>query len=288
MTCLTLPPCSREDGFAALPTPAPFPQSSQIGTGLSRQNSLRRSGESGTNTSGSSPCSERGGTPGSPASPTAGHRWALVSRNFHENADAMVCSSPARFKLNCGPGAGRSGKLTAPPRSVLPILNQIHEESEEGGLSPGADGGHQSGPALPAAPPSTAVLRRLEQRRRLHKVRRPKGRTSTVFSLLPLPSNLPIININFVLHFSFLLVSYGKWEGRVQRCRLQRYAAMLSKVRTDRCHQDCPGVNSLSVRMPPTRHHLCWTWGCHVFTSGLVAVSPCVATGHPAVLSSSW
>ena len=58
---------AEEDGGAVVATPAPFPQSSQIGTGLSRQNSLRRSGES---TSGSSPCSERNETPGSPASPT--------------------------------------------------------------------------------------------------------------------------------------------------------------------------------------------------------------------------
>ena len=56
-------------GEAGLPTPAPFPQSSQIGTGLSRQNSLRRSGES---TGASSPASERKSTPGSPGSPTAG------------------------------------------------------------------------------------------------------------------------------------------------------------------------------------------------------------------------
>ena len=44
---------AEEEGGSVVATPAPFPPSSQIGTGLSRQNSLRRSGES---TSGSSPC----------------------------------------------------------------------------------------------------------------------------------------------------------------------------------------------------------------------------------------
>ena len=226
-----LPPCSREDGFAALPTPAPFPQSSQIGTGLSRQNSLRRSGESGTNTSGSSPCSERGGTPGSPASPTAGHRWPPVSRNSH--TDVMVCSSPARFKLNCGPGAGRSGKLAAPPRSVLPILNQIHEESEEGGLSPGAEGGQQSGPALPAAPPSTAVLRRLEQRRRLHKVRRRRKELPVNLYFLRCLCHQIYQSSTLTLFCTFFSTCF-LWEMGGRGAAVQRYAAMLWKVRTDR------------------------------------------------------
>jgi len=147
-------------GEPSLPTPAPFPQSSQIGTGLSRQNSLRRSGES---TSGSSPCSERKSTPGSPASPTAGH------------------SSPARFKLSHSSSGGRKlvgarsspqlGPLVMATHTTLPILNQIHEESEEGGNSPGEDrsGGAKCG--VVGAPAGAAVLRRLEQRRRLHKSR---------------------------------------------------------------------------------------------------------------------
>jgi len=151
-------------GDASVPTPAPFPQSSQIGTGLSRQNSLRRSGES---TSGSSPCSERKSTPGSPASPTAGN------------------SSPARFKLGHShtSSSGRKlvgarsspqlGPLVMATHTTLPILNQIHEESEEGGNSPGEDRTAKSGQVLPAvgAPAGAAVLRRLEQRRRLHKSR---------------------------------------------------------------------------------------------------------------------
>jgi len=154
-------------GEPSLPTPAPFPQSSQIGTGLSRQNSLRRSGES---TSGSSPCSERKSTPGSPASPTAGH------------------SSPARFKLSHthSSGSGRKlvgarsspqlGPLVMATHTTLPILNQIHEESEEGGNSPGEDRtGAKCGQVQPlpgaGAPAGAAVLRRLEQRRRLHKSR---------------------------------------------------------------------------------------------------------------------
>jgi len=153
-------------GEPSLPTPAPFPQSSQIGTGLSRQNSLRRSGES---TSGSSPCSERKSTPGSPASPTAGH------------------SSPARFKLSHthSSGSGRKlvgarsspqlGPLVMATHTTLPILNQIHEESEEGGNSPGEDRTVRQDRQVQlqsvGAPAGAAVLRRLEQRRRLHKSR---------------------------------------------------------------------------------------------------------------------
>ena len=138
-----------------VPTPAPFPQSSQIGTGLSRQNSLRRSGES---TSGSSPCSERKSTPGSPGSPTQGH------------------TSPARFKLGHTGGQNRKlgGNRTSPQLSVavsnLPVLNQIHEESEEGGASPCEDKERRSHVSHLGAPAGAAVLRRLEQRRRLHKV----------------------------------------------------------------------------------------------------------------------
>ena len=80
----------------SLATPAPFPPSSQIGTGLSRQNSLRRSGES---TSGSSPCSERKSTPGSPGSPTQGH------------------TSPARFKLaHSTSGSRKLGSSRASPQ----------------------------------------------------------------------------------------------------------------------------------------------------------------------------
>ena len=135
-----------------VPTPAPFPQSSQIGTGLSRQNSLRRSGES---TSGSSPCSERKSTPGSPGSPTQGH------------------TSPARFKLgHTGTGSRKHVSSRASPQlaaTTLPVLNQIHEESEEGGASPCEDKERRQQSHL-GAPGGAAVLRRLEQRRRLHKV----------------------------------------------------------------------------------------------------------------------
>lgn len=138
----------------SLATPAPFPPSSQIGTGLSRQNSLRRSGES---TSGSSPCSERKSTPGSPGSPTAGH------------------TSPARFKLaHSTSGSRKLGSSRASPQlastSGLPVLNQIHEESEEGGGSPYEDRDRRQPPSHLGAPAGATVLRRLEQRRRLHKV----------------------------------------------------------------------------------------------------------------------
>ena len=141
---------AEEDGGAVVATPAPFPQSSQIGTGLSRQNSLRRSGES---TSGSSPCSERNETPGSPASPTN--------------------SSPARFKSLHSSTSGRklvSARASPQLGPIVPILNQIHEESEEGGNSPEVDRAKQGSVVGLGAPAGAAVLRRLEQRRRLHKV----------------------------------------------------------------------------------------------------------------------
>ena len=68
----------------------------------------------------------------------------------------------------------------------MPILNQIHEESEEGGNSPEViylgfyfwcykvffqvDRSKQGAVVGLGAPAGAAVLRRLEQRRRLHKV----------------------------------------------------------------------------------------------------------------------
>ena len=67
------------------------------------------------------------------------------------------------------------GPLVMATHTTLPILNQIHEESEEGGNSPGEDRtGAKCGQVQPlpaaGAPAGAAVLRRLEQRRRLHKV----------------------------------------------------------------------------------------------------------------------
>ena len=153
-----------------LPTPAPFPQSSQIGTGLSRQNSLRRSGES---TSASSPASERKSTPGSPGSPTAGKARTQSSiETVLTTCFPAGHSSPARFKLGHTSSGGRKlgGTRTSPQLGPtnLPVLNQIHEEreAEEGGGSPCEDRRQHLG-----APAGAAVLRRLEQRRRLHKVR---------------------------------------------------------------------------------------------------------------------
>ena len=123
------------------PTPAPFPQSSQIGTGLSRQNSLRRSETSGSNSGAASPATT---PPGSTPSSSQG--------------------SPARYKL----GSGR--KLANTRSSPQLILNQIHEEAEEGGAQSHID------PVLDNFPQTSAgavVIRRLEQRRklRLHKSR---------------------------------------------------------------------------------------------------------------------
>ena len=123
------------------PTPAPFPQSSQIGTGLSRQNSLRRSETSGSNSGAASPATT---PPGSTPSSSQG--------------------SPARYKLG-------SGRILANTRSSPQlILNQIHEEAEEGGAQSHID------PVLDNFPQTSAgavVIRRLEQRRklRLHKSR---------------------------------------------------------------------------------------------------------------------
>ena len=123
------------------PTPAPFPLASQIGTGLSRQNSLRRSETSGSNSGAASPATT---PPGSTPSSSQG--------------------SPARYKL----GSGR--KLANTRSSPQLILNQIHEEAEEGGAQSHID------PVLDNFPQTSAgavVIRRLEQRRklRLHKSR---------------------------------------------------------------------------------------------------------------------
>ena len=169
-----------------LPTPAPFPQSSQIGTGLSRQNSLRRSGES---TSGSSPCSERKSTPGSPGSPTTGH------------------TSPARFKLgHSGTGSRKLGSTRASPQlsstghTTLPVLNQIHEESEEGGGSPCEDRRNHLG-----APAGSAVLRRLEQRRRLHKVNYLILEPISGMFVFQKYSSAHIINSSFVIYVGSII-----------------------------------------------------------------------------------
>lgn len=107
-------------------TPAPFPVSSQIGTGLSRQGSLRRSETSGSESPGGSIT-----PPGSTPSSSQG--------------------SPARYK----PGVNR--KLA----NNL-VLNQIHEEAEVDLVD-----------SFPSTSAGAAVMRRIEQRRRmkLHKVR---------------------------------------------------------------------------------------------------------------------
>ena len=78
---------------------------SQIGTGLSRQGSLRRSETSGSNSGGGSPCTTPPGS--TPSSSQQG--------------------SPARYKL-----AG-TRKLAATRSSPQLMLNQIHEEAEDGG-----------------------------------------------------------------------------------------------------------------------------------------------------------
>ena len=81
-----------------------FSVASQIGTGLSRQNSLRRSETSGSNSGGGSPCTT---PPGSTPSSSQG--------------------SPARYKLS------GTRKLANTRSSPQLMLNQIHEESEDGG-----------------------------------------------------------------------------------------------------------------------------------------------------------
>ena len=78
---------------------------SQIGTGLSRQGSLRRSETSGSNSGGGSPCTTPPGS--TPSSSQQG--------------------SPARYKI-----AGKH-KLAATRSSPQLMLNQIHEETEDGG-----------------------------------------------------------------------------------------------------------------------------------------------------------
>ena len=125
-------------------TPAPFPVTSQIGTGLSRQGSLRRSETSGSNSGAGSPSTT---PPGSTPSSSQG--------------------SPARYKLS---GTRKSANTRSSPQL---FLNQIHEEAEEGsGL--GAQGlALDPVDHFPQTSAGAAVIRRLEQRRRFkfHKSR---------------------------------------------------------------------------------------------------------------------
>ena len=127
------------------PTPAPFPVASQIGTGLSRQNSLRRSETSGSNSGAASPATT---PPGSTPSSSQG--------------------SPARYKL----GSGR--KLANTRSSPQLILNQIHEEAEEGAGSSNVDPVDN----FPNTSAGAVVIRRLEQRRKM----RLKSRTTSCSS----------------------------------------------------------------------------------------------------------
>ena len=138
-----LPPDASEPSE---PTPAPFPVASQIGTGLSRQNSLRRSETSGSNSGAASPATT---PPGSTPSSSQG--------------------SPARYKL----GSGR--KLANTRSSPQLILNQIHEEAEEGSGSVHLDPVDN----FPQTSAGAVVIRRLEQRR---KMRFHKSRTTSCSS----------------------------------------------------------------------------------------------------------
>lgn len=144
--------------------PAPFPMSSQIQTGgLSRQGSLRRSGGE---TSGSSPASERKSIPGSPSTPPGSN-----TPSSH--------GSPARYKLAMQPTRKLVTTRSSPQLvQTAPLLNQIHEEAEEGSPSPSSSSSTMQQvidpvDQFPATPAGAAVIRRLEQRRRLrlHKSR---------------------------------------------------------------------------------------------------------------------
>uniref|UniRef100_A0A0K2URB9 SNF-related serine/threonine-protein kinase n=1 Tax=Lepeophtheirus salmonis TaxID=72036 RepID=A0A0K2URB9_LEPSM len=125
-----------ETDKSLIEAPAPFPVTSQIGTGsLSRQGSLRRS-------SGSSPCSERKSAPESP------------------DTDNSLGSSPARYssKLNCQSRKVPIVKSSPQHTQSGPVLNQIHEEEAE------VD-------QFPSKFSSATVMRRFEQRRLAHKSR---------------------------------------------------------------------------------------------------------------------
>lgn len=136
-------------------TPAPFPVSSHIGTGgLSRQGSLRRSESSAV----ASPASERKSIPSSPSTPPGSN----VS---------STQGSPARYKM-------KANKKLVAQRSSPQLLNQIHEEEgeESGNVQKKESNVKESESvdpvdAFPGSAAGAAVLRRLEQRRRLHKSR---------------------------------------------------------------------------------------------------------------------
>lgn len=154
-----------------LETPAPFPLTSRIGTGgLSRQGSLRKSG--GETPSGSSPTSERKSVPGSPTTPTG------------SSATSSTHGSPARFKITM-PNR-KLASTRSSPRLVpsAPVLNQIHEEAEEGGGSPASSLSAKDQlvdlvDQFPSTPAGAVVIKRLEQRRRLRLL---KARTASCSS----------------------------------------------------------------------------------------------------------
>lgn len=151
-------------------TPAPFPLTSQIGTGgLSRQGSLRKSG--GETPSGSSPTSERKSVPGSPTTPTG------------SSATSSTHGSPARFKMtmpNRKLATTRSSPQLVPS---APVLNQIHEEAEEGPSPASSISAKDSSvdplDQFPSTPAGAVVIKRLEQRRRLRLL---KARTASCSS----------------------------------------------------------------------------------------------------------
>ncbi len=140
---------SKDSAIAALAisesttAPAPFPVSSQIGTGgLSRQNSLRRSEEK------TSSADER--------------KSSIASTTASSPPESNVSSaqgSPARYKA--------MKKLVPTRSSPQLVLNQIHEEGSEEGKSSAVD----PVDSFPSSAAGAAVIRRLEQRRRMHKAR---------------------------------------------------------------------------------------------------------------------
>ncbi len=140
-----IPLSSEAAASASEATPAPFPLTSQIGTGLSRQGSLRRSETSGSNSGQGSPSTT---PPGSTPSSSQG--------------------SPARYKLSTG-----TRKLANTRSSPQLILNQIHEEAEDGGTPAGSQLSMDPVDNFPQTSAGAAVIRRLEQRRRFkfHKSR---------------------------------------------------------------------------------------------------------------------
>ena len=157
-----------ERGVGSPKTPAPFPISSQIGSGsLSRQGSLNRGRTSDRSTATShsttpNSASERSSPSSPPGSNTSSNHSSPVART----RIALASSGLGGVGIGVISGAGRQHKLVATRSSpqlmhhaTQPVLKEIHEECEESG-SLSASGSATESPVT--IPSTTTVSTRKE------------------------------------------------------------------------------------------------------------------------------